>query len=113
MCPLPQLLPRLELMLATGWTELPKLTLQLPNANTREQQPPPPPPVLWEVLLSGISVMEPGGDTNLYCNIFLSMATCLPQVAPPNWTGALADLEFDISMQAKQLLGFPQNIRVL
>lgn len=102
MCPSPELLPRLELTLATGWTELPKLTFQLPNGSTREQQPPPP-PVLWEVLPSGTSVMEPEGDANLDCSIFLSMATCLPQVASPNWTAAPAELEFDVSSQQKQL----------
>lgn len=101
MCPLPRPLPRLELTLATGWTELPKLTLQLPNASTQEQQPPPP-PVMQEVLLSGTSVVESGGDANLDCNIFLSFLAFWQLVSlrlhlQTGLQAVPAELEFDIS----------------
>lgn len=52
-------------------------------------------------------MIEPGGDANPDCDIFLSMAKRLSQVTSPNWITAPAGLGFYILSQAKELLVFP------
>lgn len=98
-------LPRQELTLTAGCTEVTILMLQLPNTSKRAQQSSPPPAV------PGTWVIESGRDTNLDCDVFLS-------VGKKPLSGYISKLDccssrIRIICLSQAKLVFPQNMKLL